>query len=67
MSYKFTPDIPESVWKAYLNVQRSGVTNMWDTTAVEKFSKRECSSDQALYIIKHYEELADWFGYTAWN
>ena len=39
----------------YLAVQRSGVTNMWDTRVVQQLSG--LSQQKILYIIGHYDEL----------
>ena len=69
MSHKevFIPEIDQNVWDAYLRVQRGGVTNMWNTAAVEDLSYGECTTDQALYCIKYYKELKEHFGYAAWD
>ena len=49
--------ITASDFGKYLVVQRSGVTNMWDTKMVQKLSG--LSQKKILYIIQHYNELRE--------
>jgi len=64
---RFEPEIDKETWDAYLRVQRGGVTNMWNVSAVETLSYGECSREDAIYIIKHYGKLKEHFGYAAWD
>jgi hypothetical protein len=45
----------------YLKVQKSGVTNMLDRCVQDL---ADITSDEHLYIIKHYSELAEKYGVT---
>ena len=50
-------------FKAYVAVQESGVTNMWDIEAVIHYAREWCdvelSKENILYIFKNYSELAE--------
>lgn len=50
-------------FQAYVDVQMSGITNMWDVSYVielaEKMSGVVLTEQQCLYIMKHYGELKD--------
>lgn len=48
-------DITKDMWESYLNVQMSGVTNMFDLTTVCRLSKLE--RDQVLFIMDNYDKL----------
>lgn len=50
-------------FKAYVSVQQSGVTNMFDGQAVIHYAREWCdvelSKENILYIFKNYSELAE--------
>lgn len=56
-----------AMWDAYLKVQASGLTNMWDTNMVAELAwdiaDVDMDKDDVLYIIKHYDKLKEYFGY----
>ena len=58
--------VSEKKWLSYLDVQASGLTNMWDVPEVVslankmnqvKLTKRDC-----YYIMKNYGKLKEKFG-----
>lgn len=50
-------------FEAYVSVQQSGVTNMFDREAVIHYAREWCnvelSKENILYIFKNYSELAE--------
>ena len=50
-------------FEAYVSVQQSGVTNMFDGQAVIHYAREWCdvelSKENILYIFKNYSELAE--------
>ena len=50
-------DITEEEFQAYVDVQMGGRTNMWDTVAVARLSRRRINHKEALEVIKNYNEL----------
>lgn len=46
-------------FKRYVEVQRSGVTNMWNVTLVCELSG--LTKNQVMYIMKHYSEIEQHF------
>lgn len=55
-------DLPKPTkeqFSAYIDVQMSGVTNMWDVTAVIAYASEPLTQDICLYIMKHYAELKE--------
>lgn len=54
-------NIEKYQFEAYVNVQKSGVTNMWDVKRVCQLAEYDFDEDEALYIMKHYAELRDKF------
>ena len=50
-------------FEAYVSVQQSGVTNMFDREAVAYYAREWCdvelSKENILYIFKNYSELAE--------
>ena len=50
-------EITEQKFQAYVDVQMGGRTNMWDTVAIARLSKRQLNHKEALEIIKNYNEL----------
>lgn len=48
-------EITKQQFQAYERVRASGITNMWDTQAVELYSGLD--RDTILEIIKHYSKL----------
>jgi hypothetical protein len=53
-------EITEAMFKAYVKVQMSGRTNMWDTATVSVLS-RILSREDVLGIITNYETLSNKF------
>lgn len=51
-----TIEITREDFEAYVQVQKSGVTNMWAVNFVCDLSGLE--REQCFYIMKHYDELA---------
>lgn len=51
--------ISKKEFESYVNVQNSGVTNMFDVTRVCELSG--LSRDKVMFIMKHYDELSDNF------
>lgn len=51
---------PEEFHK-YVELQHSGITNMFDIRAVMFYT--ELSKEKILYIMKHYSELDSQYGY----
>ena len=52
-----TIQITEKQFQAYENVRQCGLTNMWDTNYVSGLSDGVLSSNDALEVIKNYNEL----------
>jgi isocitrate lyase len=52
-----TIKITKEQFKAYVRVQRSGFTNMWDVQRVQNLSGLK--RGDCLEIMKHYGELAE--------
>jgi hypothetical protein len=50
-------EITKEQFEAYVNVQQSGVTNMWAVDLVCELSG--LNQEQCLYIMKHYSELKE--------
>jgi len=50
-------EITEEDFESYVEVQRSGVTNMFDVRTVSSLSG--LTREQILYIMKNYNELAE--------
>ena len=54
-------------WVAYLTVQKSGLTNMWDGNAVEEIAWDLCDVDlypeDSLYVIENYDKLVEYYGF----
>ena len=50
-------EITKEMFQAYEDVRVGGVTNMWDTNMVSSLSGGVISSDEALEVIKTYEDL----------
>ena len=50
-------------FEAYVSVQESGVTNMWEKDTVIYYAAEWCdvelSKENILYIFKNYSELAE--------
>jgi len=53
--------ITEEQFEAYVDVQQSGVTNMWDVKTVGELSGLE--KEDIMTIMKSYGELSDKYGY----
>ena len=49
-------------FKDYVAIRNSGVTNMWDVRAVCKLSYTGLNKDVCIYIMEHFEELANEYG-----
>lgn len=54
-------------WRDYLAIQKSGVTNMFNTNAIYCCSKHDLNQGVCYYIMHHYEELEKEFGFTIDN
>jgi len=50
-------EITQEQFEAYVDVQESGVTNMFDVRAVSQLSGLE--KEQIMTIMQHYGELKD--------
>lgn len=50
-------EITQEQFQAYVDVQMSGVTNMWDVSYVVELSRGLLTENDCLYIMKHYGEL----------
>ena len=46
-------------FEAYVEVQMSGVTNMWDIDFVIQLSNYELTKENCFYIMKNYSELKE--------
>ncbi len=55
-------DISEKKFRAYVGVQNSGATNMWDSKMVTKLSGNVLTRADVILIIRHYEELQAKYG-----
>ena len=55
-------DISEEKFRAYVAVQNSGATNMWDTKMVTMLSGNVLTRADVILIIRHYEELQAKYG-----
>lgn len=59
-------DITKEKWDAYVDVQQSGITNMWAVDVVIDTAMQyygiELTEDECLYIMKHYSELKELHG-----
>ena len=55
-------------WIAYVDVQQSGLTNMWAVDTVislaQKYYQIELTSEVCLYIMKNYADLKEEYGIT---
>lgn len=53
-------------WNAYVDVQQSGLTNMWAVDTVIDLAQRyyqiELTSEACLYIMKNYADLKEEYG-----
>ena len=49
-------------FQAYVDVQMSGVTNMWDIDYVISVASEPLTKEHCFYIMKHYNELKEEFG-----
>ena len=54
-----TTAITREQFEAFEDVRVGGVTNMWDTNMVSTLSGGVISSDDALTIIKQYNQLME--------
>lgn len=52
-------EITQEQFQAYVDVQMSGVTNMWDIAYVCSLSNGLLEEADCLYIMKHYGELKE--------
>jgi len=57
MGINVAAEITEDEFEAYVDVQKSGVTNMLAVNTVCELSGLE--REQCFYIMKHYSELAE--------
>lgn len=57
MAENVAAEITKDEFRAYVGVQKSGVTNMWAVNIVSDLSGLE--REQCFYIMKHYSELAE--------
>jgi len=55
-----TTQITQEQFKAYTNVQESGITNMFDVKAVSTYSG--LNKQEIMYIMKNYGDLNDRYG-----
>lgn len=55
-------NITKDQFEAYVDVQMSGVTNMWAVDYVCELAGGVFDQDECLYIMKHYSELKEQFG-----
>ena len=59
-------DDEELKFRAYVEVQNSGVTNMFDTQAVMALAYEYCEvvllKDDITYIMRNYRELTEKYG-----
>ena len=46
-------------FKKYVAIRDSGKTNMFDVSTVFKLSRNQLTREHCLYIMKHFEELAE--------
>ena len=46
-------------FEAYVDVQQSGVTNMWDIDYVIELAPEPLTKENCFYIMKHYSELKE--------
>ena len=53
-------NITQDAFDAYVNVQESGVTNMFNVSVVSDYSG--LSRDKIITIMKNYNTLADKYG-----
>lgn len=59
--------VTKEIFRAYVEVQVGGRTNMWDQRMVESLSGGVVDKDSHLEIIKRYSELSTKFGITTEN
>jgi len=55
-----TTQVTQEQFKAYTNVQESGITNMFDVKAVSTYSG--LNKQEIMYIMKNYGDLNDRYG-----
>lgn len=60
MLLRWKMKISKLQWKAYLEVQSSAVTNMFDIKIVSNISGLD--KEHILYIMKNYSELKEEYG-----
>lgn len=46
----------------YVSIRDSGITNMWDVRTVCNCSNTGLDRDICIYIMEHFNELAEEFG-----
>ena len=46
----------------YVRIRDSGVTNMFDIRTIEEISFTQLSRVNCMYIMSHFEELAEEYG-----
>lgn len=46
----------------YVKIRDSGITNMFDVQTIEDISFTQISKENCIYIMKHFEELAEEYG-----
>jgi hypothetical protein len=52
-------EITKEKFEAFVEVQRSGMTNMFDVRAVSELSDEIISTDEVKEIMKQYESLME--------
>lgn len=57
-------NITKEQFEAYVDVQMSGVTNMWAVDYVCDLAGQVFTAEECLYIMKHYSELKEKYGVT---
>ena len=61
------PTVTEDVFRAYVEVQVEGLTNMWDGRMVEDLSGGIVDADAHVYIIQNYTDLSNYYNINTGN
>lgn len=58
--------ISERKWLSYIDVQESGLVNMFDITKVQELANKmnqvQLTREDIIYIMKHYGKLKEKYG-----
>ena len=59
--------VTKEKFEAYVGVQKSGITNMWNVPAVIRIAAMQylvdLTKDDCIYIMKNYRNLKEYYSY----